>query len=58
MFIDATCDPPESFTFAGMIAHVLTFAAYRRTLAAGALLDAGVTDVGIGNPIGFGAGEP
>jgi AraC family transcriptional regulator len=52
-FIDATCDPPESFTFTGMIAHVLTFAAYRRTLAVGALIDADVTDLGIGNPITF-----
>ena len=29
-FIDALCDPPEVFTYAGMIAHVLTFAAYNR----------------------------
>ncbi len=36
-----------------MIAHVLTFAAYRRTLALGALIDADITDLGIGNPITF-----
>ncbi len=52
-FIDATCEPPESFTYAGMTAHVLTFSAYRRTLAAAALLDAGVSELGTGNPIGF-----
>ena len=27
-FVDAICDPPEVFTYGGMIAHVLTFAAY------------------------------
>jgi AraC family transcriptional regulator len=36
-FVDATCDPPEVFSYGGMIAHVLTFAAHRRTLAIGAL---------------------
>jgi AraC-like DNA-binding protein len=52
-FIDVTCEPPETFTYAGMVAHVLTFSAYRRTLALGALIGAGVTDLGIGNPIGY-----
>jgi AraC family transcriptional regulator len=32
-FIDAFCDPPEVFTYGGMVAHVVTFAAYNRTLA-------------------------
>ena len=36
-FIDATCDPPHTFTFGGMIAHVLTFSAYRRTIVLEAL---------------------
>jgi hypothetical protein len=44
-FVDAVCDPPEVFTFGGMIAHVLTFAAHRRTLVAGALWTAGIQDV-------------
>ena len=35
-FVDATCDPPQVFTYGGMLAHVLTFAAHRRTLAIGA----------------------
>ena len=35
-FVDAICDPPEVFTYGGMIAHVLTFAAHRRTLVCGA----------------------
>jgi AraC family transcriptional regulator len=50
-FVDAICDPPEVFTYAGMIAHVLTFAAHRRTLVCGALIDAGVTDLGAGDPM-------
>jgi AraC family transcriptional regulator len=50
-FVDAICDPPEVFTYGGMIAHVLTFAAHRRTLVCGALVDAGVTDLGAGDPM-------
>ena len=50
-FVDAVCDPPEVFTYGGMIAHVLTFAAHRRVLVAGALHDAGITDLGAGDPM-------
>ncbi len=50
-FIDAVCDPPEVFTYGGMLAHVLTFAAHRRTLAIGALHSAGITDLGAGDPM-------
>jgi AraC family transcriptional regulator len=50
-FVDALCDPPEVFTYGGMIAHVLTFAAHRRTLVCGALADAGITDLGAGDPM-------
>jgi AraC family transcriptional regulator len=50
-FVDALCDPPRVFTYGGMIAHVLTFAAHRRTLVCGALLDAGITDLGAGDPM-------
>jgi hypothetical protein len=49
--VDAVCDPPEVFTYGGMIAHVLTFAAHRRTLVVGALHDAGITDLGAGDPM-------
>src|SRR4029453_13683740 len=44
-------EPVEVYTFGGMIAHVLTFAAHRRTLVAGALHDAGFTDLDAGDPI-------
>lgn len=50
-FVDATCDPPEVFTYGGMLAHVLTFAAHRRTLVLGALHSAGITDLGAGDPM-------
>ena len=49
-FVDALCTPAEVFTHGGMIAHVLTFAAHRRTLVAGALIDAGIVDLGAGDP--------
>ncbi len=49
-FVDALCEPAEVFTYGGVIAHVLTFAAHRRTLVAGALIDAGITDLGAGDP--------
>ena len=50
-FADALCDPPVVMTYGGMIAHVLTFAAHRRTLVAGALIDAGITDLDAGDPL-------
>jgi AraC family transcriptional regulator len=52
-FIDAMCDPPRTFTYAGLLAHVLTFAAFRRTLAIGALDSAGIHDLGSGDPMQF-----
>jgi AraC family transcriptional regulator len=57
-FVDATCEPAEVFTYGGMVAHVLTFAAHRRTLVAGALVDAGITDLGAGDPIRWVADVP
>jgi AraC-like DNA-binding protein len=50
-FVDALCDPPESFTYGGMLAHVTTFSTYRRTLAILAFRELGVDDLGIGDPI-------
>jgi AraC family transcriptional regulator len=50
-FVDAICDPPQVFTYGGMLGHVLTFAAHRRTLAIGALYSAGITDLDAGDPM-------
>ncbi|HEX7995982.1 MAG TPA: hypothetical protein VF506_18840 [Streptosporangiaceae bacterium] len=40
-FVDATGDEPYVFSAAGMIAHILTYAAFRRTLVVSALAAAG-----------------
>lgn len=52
-FVDATCEPPQVFTYGGMIAHVLTFAAHRRILVLGAFADAGITELGAGDPMRY-----
>jgi AraC-like DNA-binding protein len=52
-FVDATCEPPEVFTYGGMIAHVLTFGGHRRTRALELLDAAGVTDLGWGDPMRY-----
>ena len=49
-FIDAHCTPVEIYTYGGLIAHVLNFAAFRRTLVLGAFASAGITDLGYGDP--------
>jgi AraC-like DNA-binding protein len=49
-FVDAHCEPAEVFTYGGLIAHVITFAAHRRLLVLGALESAGITDLGNGDP--------
>ena len=50
-FVDALCEPAEVFTYGGMIAHVLTFAAHRRCLVVMALARHGVPDLGWGDPM-------
>ena len=50
-FVDALCEPAEVFTHGGMIAHVLTFAAHRRTLVVLAFGRHGVEDLGWGDPM-------
>jgi AraC-like DNA-binding protein len=49
-FIDAHCEPVEVFTYGGLIAHVLTFAAHRRLLVLGALDAFGESTLGYGDP--------
>ena len=58
-FIDLTCRPAHVFTYNGVLAHVLTFSAVRRTMAIGALESAGIDDLGAGDPMEFvgGSGE-
>jgi AraC family transcriptional regulator len=50
-FVDALCERAEVFTYGGMIAHVLTFAAYRRTVVVLALARRGHDELGWGDPM-------
>ena len=52
-FVDALCEPPETFTFGGMFAHVITFNAYRRMVAIDALRRLGVNVEGFGCPMEY-----
>ena len=49
-FVDALCEPPETFTFGGRFAHVITFNFYRRMIAIDALRRFGVKVEGFGCP--------
>jgi AraC-like DNA-binding protein len=49
-FVDALCEPPETFTFGGTFAHVITFNFYRRMLAIDAMRRLGVKVEGFGCP--------
>jgi AraC-like DNA-binding protein len=52
-FVDALCEPPETFSFGGTFAHVITFNAYRRMLAIDALRYLGVKVEGVGCPMEY-----
>ena len=52
-FVDALCEPPETFTFGGIFADVITCNAYRRMLAMDALRHLGVKVEGFGSPIEY-----
>lgn len=52
-FVDALCEPPETFTFGGMFAHVITFNTYRRLAALDAFQQLGVPVQGIGCPMEY-----
>ena len=49
-FVDALCEPAETFTFGGMFAHVITFNIYRRMLAQEELRRLGAKVEGFGCP--------
>lgn len=52
-FVDAVCEPPEVFSYGGVIGHVLTFNAYRRFALVSEFRALGHTDVPFGDPIEF-----
>lgn len=47
-FVDALCEPPQSFTYGGVVAHVVEFGAIRRETLATVLAELGAE--GIANP--------
>jgi AraC family transcriptional regulator len=52
-FVDALCEPAETFTFGGMFADVVTFNAVRRLAALDAFQRLGVPIQGSGSPIEY-----
>lgn len=53
-FVDATCEPPESFTFGGAVAHALTRDSYRRQVLIAVLNERGISTCGLADPMHFG----
>jgi AraC-like DNA-binding protein len=49
-FIDALCEPPESFTYGGVVAHIVEYGAIRREALAGVLAELGAP-ASSGDPI-------
>jgi AraC-like DNA-binding protein len=56
-FVDALCEPPQSFTYGGVIAHVVSYGAVRREALAGVLAELGAPVPSSGDPIEWEAGR-
>ncbi|HEX6024519.1 MAG TPA: helix-turn-helix domain-containing protein [Solirubrobacter sp.] len=52
-FVDALCDPPEAFTYGGVLAHILTYGAIRRETLAAVLRELGADVPAHSDPIEF-----
>jgi AraC family transcriptional regulator len=50
-FVDAVCEPPQSFTYGGVISHVLAYGAVRREALANVLRELGAELPSSGDPI-------
>jgi AraC family transcriptional regulator len=50
-FVDALCEPPQSFTYGGVISHVLSYGAVRREALASALRELGAQVPSSGDPV-------
>jgi AraC family transcriptional regulator len=50
-FVDALCEPPQSFTYGGVLAHVLSYGAIRREALASVLSELGADVPASGDPI-------
>jgi AraC-like DNA-binding protein len=51
-FVDALCEPPETFTFGAVLSHLLSYGAVRREALAAVLTELGAV-VGDGDPINW-----
>lgn len=56
-FVDALCEPPQSFTYGGVLAHVLSFGAIRREALAAVLTELGAEVPSGSDPIEWEAGR-
>jgi uncharacterized damage-inducible protein DinB len=52
-FVDALCEPAETFTFGGVFAHIMTFNAHRRLMALDVLRQLGIQTEGFGDPMEY-----
>ena len=52
-FVDALCEPAETFTYGGVFAHIMTFNGHRRLMALDALRQLGVETEGFGDPMEY-----
>ena len=50
-FVDALCEPPQSFTYGGVLAHILSYGAIRREALASVLRELGAAVLSSGDPI-------
>ena len=55
--MDALCEPPQSFTYGGVLSHVLTYGAIRREALAGVLAELGAAVPSSGDPIEWEGGR-
>ena len=56
-FVDALCEPPQSFTYGGVVSHVLGYGAVRREMLASVLRELGAAVASSGDPIEWEAGR-
>jgi AraC family transcriptional regulator len=56
-FVDALCEPPQSFTYGGVVSHVLGYGAVRREMLASVLRELGAPVPSSGDPIEWEAGR-
>ena len=56
-FVDALCEPPQSFTYGGVVSHILSYGAVRREMLASVLAELGATVPSSGDPIEWEAGR-